>query len=169
MSNTRPVETEVKYPHNRVGGDGTRMIAMKKRFKPVGSREKAALRARGLTDATFPTKENVVNVPVNQDKPLEYYLRKGLRPVDPNVLGSAMTDVSDVPADLREQIFIAGREEAKAELADNMPDPKDCPDCGQAFFAKNPQQKYCDPCRAERKANKYANPAKKAEPVAVDE
>ena len=158
MSNTRPVETEVKYPQNRVGGDGTRMIAMKKRFKPIGSREKSALRAQGYTAETFPTKENVVYVPVNQDKPLEYYLRKGMRPVDPNVLGTAMTDVSDVPEDLRQQIFAEGRERAMAELGENMPDPKTCPDCGQAFFAKLPQQIYCDSCRTIRKAKKGAQP-----------
>ena len=72
-------------------------------------------------------------------------------------------------AELLEQAKAAGREEAKAELGLNMPEPKTCPDCKQAFFAKVPQQKYCDPCRAERKANKYANPAKKAEAATVDE
>jgi len=161
---------EKRFPRNQVGcvvGEETRLVAMKKRFKPIGKREIEQLKAQGYTEDNLPIKENVVYVPVNKDTPLDHYLRKGMRPVDPRVLGSDLIDANDIPAALREQIFAEGRAEAMAELGENMPEPKTCPDCEQAFFAKLPQQIYCDPCRTVRKAKKGAKP--KMEPVAVAE
>ena len=131
------------------------LMTFKKTYTPVGPAEIARLVAAGHDEDNLPDKVNVVRLPVDTTgktttKTVQYYQTKGLQLVDPGA--------DEKLATIIEQAKAAGREEAKAELGLNMPEPKTCPDCKQAFFAKVPQQKYCDPCRAERKANKYKKP-----------
>jgi len=163
MSNQQKTSQGITPPEWTKPGPDIKML-FKKTYKPVGPAEIDRLVAAGHDEDNLPDKVQVVWLPVDttgktNTKTIQYYQSKGLKLVDPG----ADTKL----ASLLEEAEEKGRKAAMAELGENMPEPKTCPECEQAFFAKLPQQIYCDPCRTIRKARKGAQP--KAEPVAVAE
>jgi len=131
------------------------LMTFKKTYRPVGPAEIDRLVAQGHTEDNLPNKTTVVRLPVDTTgktttKTIQHYQSKGL------VLVNESADANTQA--MLEKARQEGRAEAMAELGANMPDPKTCPDCGQAFFAKLPQQIYCDSCRTIRKAKKGAQP-----------
>jgi len=116
MEQQQPTQNIGKIRLTRTGD--TTMMKFKKRFKPVGERERARIMAElGCKEDEIPEKENIYTLPVNPKittQTIEWYRGHGLIP-----LADADSNARDIEA-MREQVREQVREEERQKLESEM-------------------------------------------------